>query len=442
MEKINLIPKFTKNLILLLFPAIIFGQKNISNNLAKYMQAQVEVNNFSGTVLITKNGSVLLKKAYGLADYEWNIKNTVDTKFQLASVTKQFTATAILQLVEKGKLSLNDRLSRFFPDYPKADSVTIHMLLSHSSGLALGFKELALSTISADSAYSEIKKIPYEFTPGTNSAYSNIGYYLLAKIIEKVSGEKYAVFLTKNIFEKVGMNNTGVSNNDSIILKKAKIYCRTEKGFTHNPYINWEFNIGHDGVYSTVEDLALWDNALYGTTILSTEMKKLMFTSYNSENWGYGFIINPFYNHGHQLIAHDGGFFGTMSSFNRFTDDKLFVTVLSNNESSSYIIAYGLSAIGLQKEVELPYKHIQTKIDATIYDKYVGKYDKIEILKIDGKLYYNSTEMELIPESKTKFFRADNNDRTVEFIQDKSGIYNSIILTKGGVKEVIKKIIK
>lgn len=426
-------------LIFILFPALTFGQKNVSTNLANYMQAQVEVNNFSGTVLVTKNGSVLLKKAYGLADYEWNIKNTVDTKFQLASVTKQFTATAILLLVEKGKLSLNDHLSKFFPDYPKADSVTIHMLLSHSSGLALGFKEIALTTISNDSAYSKIKKMPYVFSPGTKTAYSNIGYYLLAKIIENVSGEKYAVFLRKNIFEKVGMKNTGVSNNDSIVPKKAKVYCRTEKGFAHNPYINWEINLGHDGVYSTVEDLALWDNALYGTTILSAEMKKLMFTSYSAENWGYGFIINPFYNHGHQLIAHDGGFFGTMTSFNRFTDDKIFVTVLSNNESFSHIIGYGLSAIALQKEVELPYKHYQTKIDTTLYDKYVGKYGKIEIIKIGGKLYYNSSEMELLPESKTKFFRADNNDRTFEFIQDKSGIYNSIILTKGGVKEVVKR---
>ncbi|MFV5684552.1 serine hydrolase [Flavobacterium sp. GB2R13] len=439
MKKIYQILISAQVLIIILFPTLIFGQKNVSTNLAKYMQAQVEVNNFSGTVLVTKNGSVLLKKAYGLADYEWNIKNTVDTKFQLASVTKQFTATAILLLVEKGKLSLNDHLSKFFPDYPKADSVTIHMLLSHTSGLALGFKEIAISTINVDSAYSEIKKMPYEFLPGTKTAYSNIGYYLLAKIIEKVSGEKYAVFLRKNIFEKVGMKNTGVSNNDSIISKKAKTYCRTEKGFIHNPYINWEVNIGHDGVYSTVEDLALWDNALYGTTILSTEMKKLMFTPYSSENWGYGFIINPFYNHGHQLIAHDGGFFGTMTSFNRFTDDKIFVTVLSNNESFSHIIGYGLSAIALQKEVELPYKHYQTKIDSTIYDKYVGKYGKIEILKIDGKLYYNNVEMELIPESKTKFFRADNNDRTIEFIQDKSGICNSVILTKGGVKEVVKK---
>ncbi len=425
--------------IIIFLPTLIFGQKNISTDLAKYMQAQVDVNNFSGTVLVSKNGSILLKKAYGLADYEWNVKNTIDTKFQLASVTKQFTAAAILILVEKGKLSLNDKLNKFLPDYPKADSVSVHMLLSHSSGLTLGFKELAISTISADSAYDEIKKIPYEFPPGTKTAYSNIGYYLLGKIIEKASGEKYANFLNKNIFEKVGMKNTGISNNDSIILKKAKVYYLTEKGLVHNPYINWTFNIGHDGVYSTVEDLALWDKSLYGTTILSAESKKAMFTSYSNENWGYGFMINPFYNHGHQLIAHDGGFFGTMTSFNRYTDDKIFVTVLSNNESFSHIIGYGLSAIALQKVVELPYKHYQTKIDTTIYDKYVGKYEKNKIIKLNGKLYFNSSEMELLPETKTKFFRADNNDRTIEFIEDKKGVYSSIILTKGGVKETVMK---
>lgn len=426
-------------LIIAMFPIFIFGQKTIPADLAKYMQAQTEINHFSGTVLVIKNDSVLMKKAYGWADYEWNINNTADTKFQLASVTKQFTAAAVLQLVDRGQISLNDKLSKFFPDYPKADSVTIHMLLSHSSGLAMGFKEIALSTMSKDSAYSEIKKIPYAFSPGTKSSYSNIGYYLLAKIIEKVSGEKYAVFLRKNIFEKAGMKNTGVSNNDSIVSKKAQAYCRTDKGFIHNPYINWEINIGHDGIYSTVEDLALWDKALYGTSVLSSEMKKKMFTPHNSENWGYGFIIDPFYNHGHHLIAHDGGFYGTMTSFNRFVDDHLFVTVLSNNESLSHIIGYGLSAIALGKDVELPYQHHRVQVDPKLYDAYIGKYGKIEIIKLDNKLYYNNTEIELIPESKTKFFRTDDNDRTVEFIQDKKGVCHSIILTKGGVKETFPK---
>lgn len=139
------------------------NQTNLSDKLSKYMQAQTDVNGFGGTVLIARKDTVLLQEAYGLADYEWNIKNTIDTKFQLASVTKQFTATAILQLAEKGKLSLDDKLNKFFPDFPNAESVTIHMLLSHSSGLALGFKELALSTISADSAYNEIKKYRMNF---------------------------------------------------------------------------------------------------------------------------------------------------------------------------------------------------------------------------------------------------------------------------------------
>lgn len=426
-------------LLFTILPTVLFCQKNTAAAIEKYMQAQHDINQFSGTVLVSKNDTVLFKKAYGFADYEQKIKNTIDTKFQLASVTKQFTAAAILQLVQDGKLSLNDPLSRFIPDYPKADQVTIHMLLSHSSGLAMGFKNIATSTMSADSAYNEIKKMPYEFEPGTNTAYSNIGYYLLAKIIESVSGEKYSTYLQKHIFEKAGMYNSGVITNDALIPKKAKNYIKEQDRYVSNPYINWDINYGHDGVYATVEDLAIWDKALYGTTLLSENMKQRMFTSYNTQNWGYGFVINPFYNHGHELIAHDGGFFGAMTSFNRFTKDRLLVTVLSNNESLSHIIAYGLSALVFQKEVSLPYKHKKIKVNPSIYNQYTGQFGTIEILKMGAKLYYNSMELELFPESKTKFFRSDDNDRTVEFLADKNGNYNTIVVTKGGVKEIFTK---
>ncbi len=428
-------------LVILIFPTVIFGQKNEAADLARYMQAQVEVSNFSGTVIVTRNDTVLLKQAYGLADYEWNIKNTVDTKFQLASVTKQFTAAAILQLVERKQLLLTDKLVKFFPDFPKGDSITIHMLLCHMSGLQMDFDEFYLNnvSISQDSALKYIEQKSLLFPPGTNTAYSNIGYYLLARIIEKSTNQSYSEYLKMNIFEKVKMNNTGVITNKELIPKKAKNYLLAENKYLNNPYINWEYNIGHDGIYSTIEDLALWDKALYGTSVLSAEMKTLMFTSYNDQNWGYGFMINPFYNQGHQLIAHDGGFWGAQTSLNRFTDDRLFVTVLSNNQSPSYTIAYGLAAIVFEKEVEIPYKHVQTKADTTLYDKYAGNYGEIAIVKMSGKLFYNSSESELLPESKTKFFRADNNNRTIEFVRDKSGNYNSIILTKGGVKEVIMR---
>lgn len=180
-------------LALLLFPIIIFGQKKGPTNLAEYMQAQVDVNNFSGTVIVTRNDTVLLKQAYGLADYEWNIKNTIDTRYSLASVSKQFTAAAILQLVERKQLLLTDKLTEFFPTFPKGDSITIHMLLCHMSGLQMDFDELYLNnvSISQDSALKYIEQKRLLFSPGTNTAYSNIGYYLLARIIEKSSHLSY-----------------------------------------------------------------------------------------------------------------------------------------------------------------------------------------------------------------------------------------------------------
>lgn len=427
--------------ILVLLPSVLFGQQHISSNLTGYMQAQVDVNNFSGVVLVTRNGTVLLKQAYGFANYEWKINNTVDTKFSLASVSKQFTAAAILQLVDKKQVSLEDKLSRFFSGFPNGERITIHMLLAHMSGLQMDFDELYLNNVSLtpDSVLKYIEQKALLFPPGTNTAYSNIGYYLLARIIEKITNQSYSEYLNTNLFEKAKMYNSGVITNNEIIPQLAESYIFNGNKYEHNPYINWEYNIGHDGVYSTVEDLSLWDQALYGATILSSDMKKLMFTSYNDQNFGYGFLVNPFYNQGHQLVAHDGGFFGAMTSLNRFTQDSLFVTVLSNNQSPSYIIAYGLAAICFDKSVELPYKHHQIKGDTTFYDLFAGKYGNIEIIRVKDKLYYNHTDVELLPESKMKFFRADNQDRTIEFILDKHKRVSGLIITKGGVQETIKK---
>ncbi|TDW48093.1 CubicO group peptidase (beta-lactamase class C family) [Flavobacterium sp. 270] len=430
------------SLLLLFITSISFAQKELIEKLENYMNAEATINNFGGTVLITKKDSVLLKKNYGLADYEWQVKNTIDTKFSLASVTKQFTATAILQLEENKKLSLDDKLSHYFPDFPNGEKITLRMLLTHNSGLDMDYDELYRSktTLDENSVYNYIKQKPFLFEPGTNTAYSNIGYYLLARIIEKLSNESYAIYLKKNIFDKAGMKNTGISSNDSIVQKLAKTYYFKDHKLIKNPYINWNFNIGHDGIYSTVEDLYLWNKALFDSNIILSETsKKKMFTSYNKENFGLGFMINPFYNHGHELIAHDGGFYGTVTSFNKFTKDDIFITVLSNNQSPSHFIAYGLAGICFGKEVEIPYQHHQIKIDTVVYDQYIGEYESIQILKKDNKLYYKDFDIELFPESKTKFFRSDDNGRTVEFIQNKKGKTIQIIITKAGVKETKNK---
>lgn len=414
---------------------------SLSDKLSQYMKAQTDVNGFSGTVLIARKDSVLLREAYGYANYEWKIKTTTNAKYSLASVSKQFTALAILQLAEHNLLSVDDQLNKYFPGFPKGDQITLHMLLSHMSGLQMDFDELYLNQVALtqDQVLKHIIQKEFLFTPGKQTAYSNIGYYLLARIIEKVSGKSYSEYLKENIFTPLKMNETGVMTNDELVANMADRYTKNGENYTKNPYINWSFNIGHDGIYSTVNDLLKWDKALYGTAILSEKMKQLMFTSYNDQNFGYGFLVNPFYNQGHTLIAHDGGFFGAMTSFNRYVDDGLSITVLSNNQSPSYMIAYGLAAICFGKEVELPYHHKIFKNNISLYKSFTGNYGDIKIFENNGKLYYNDMDIELFPESDNKFFRSDDDNRTVEFIKDANGKYSAIKISKAGVVELRKK---
>ncbi|MBP2616630.1 serine hydrolase domain-containing protein [Chryseobacterium jejuense] len=414
---------------------------SLPDKLSQYMKAQADVNGFSGTVLIVRKDSVLLREAYGYANYEWKVKTTPNTKYSLASVSKQFTAAAILQLAERKLLSLDDKLNTYFPDIPKGDQITLHIMLSHMSGLSMDFDELYLNQVSLtrNDVLNYIFQKKLLFTPGEQTAYSNIGYYLLARIIEKISGKSYSEYLKENIFVPLKMAETGVMTNDEVVVNMADRYTRKGKDYNKNPYINWEFNIGHDGIYSTADDLLKWDKALYGTTVLSEKMKQLMFTSYNDQNFGYGFLVNPFYNQGHQLIAHDGGFFGAMTSLNRYVDDGLLIVVLSNNQSPAYMLAYGLAAICFDKDVELPYHHQKVKNNGALYPLFTGNYDGIKILENNGKLYYNDLDIELFPESDTKFFRSDDDNRTVEFIKDSKGKYSTIKLTKAGVGEIRKK---
>ncbi|SFF32467.1 CubicO group peptidase, beta-lactamase class C family [Sunxiuqinia elliptica] len=428
------------SLIILLITTLAHSQNK--SKLESYMDAQANINGFSGTVLITKSDSVMLKRAYGLADYEWKTPNTIDTKFSLASVSKQFTAVAILQLVEKGQMSLDDKLVKYYPQFPHGDQITIQMMLTHNAGFQMDYDELYLAktALEKDSVASYIMQKPLLFEPGSKTAYSNIGYYLLARIIEKVSHQAYATYLKLNLFDVAQMYNTGISNNDSIVARYAKTYYRKDNVLIKNPYINWNYNIGHDGVYSTVGDLYLWNKALFDSTILlNAASKKKMFTSYNDEKFGFGLLINPFYNQNHQLMAHDGGFFGAMSSFNKFTDDDIFITVLSNNQSPSYLIAYALAAIVFDKPVELPYKHVQVKIDTKVYEAYIGQYEDITILKKNEKLYYSSYDSELLPASNEQFFRSDNRHLTIEFVRNSSGIVTALKLIKAGVIAIKKK---
>jgi CubicO group peptidase (beta-lactamase class C family) len=401
-----------KMIFLLILPVFVSAQKNYSLELDKYVQAQMSVKGFSGAVLVMKQNAVLLKKAYGLADREWNIPNTTDTKFRIGSITKQFTAACILQLVEQGKLNLDDRLNKFIPGFPKGDSVTIHMLLNHTSGIASytdlpEFNKIATQTWGNDSMISFFKNRNYNFSPGTKFQYNNSGFFLLGSIIEKISGQSYENYLRNNILNELGMMNTGVDRLDTVLQMRARGYSKVKGKYVNADYISlaWPYSAGI--LYSTLDDMYKWDRALYQTSILSVSSKQKMFTPGKS-NYGYGIAIDSLEKH--LRIWHNGGIPGFVSNISRYVNDDICIIVLSNNDFNADLVANGLAGIVFDMPVQFPYEHKEIKLDPALLDRYVGKYKAVltlDVIKKDGKLYRHrdgTPDIELKPESETKFF--------------------------------------
>lgn len=437
-----------KKLFLLLFvPLSLAAQKNYTQPLEEYMQAQVNVKKFSGSVLVMSHEKVLLEKGYGMADMEWNIPNSPQSKFRIGSITKQFTAAAILQLEEQGKLSVEDKLSKYIPGYPKSDSVTIRMLLNHTSGIANytdlpEFENVARLSWSKDSMISFFKSKPYNFSPGSKWSYSNSGYFLLGYILEKVSGQSYDDYLRQHIFDKIGMVNSGIDNLDTILPMRARGYKQQDKRTMNADFISMEWPFSAGVIYSTVGDLYKWDRALYSNSVLSEASRKKMFTP-GMSNYGFGILIDTFENH--LRTWHNGGIPGFLSNISRYINDDVCIVVLSNNESNADLVSNALAKIVFDLPVQLPYVHKEVKIDPSILDRYIGKYKAfltLEVIKKDGKLYRHregTPDIELKPESETKFFYADGSDRQLEFEVDKTGKVLKIWFINNGERGEMQK---
>ena len=253
---------------------------------------------FNGTALVAENGKVIYKGAFGPANIEWNIPNTPDTKFRLGSITKQFTATVILQLVEQGKIKLDAKLTDYLPEYRKdtGDKVTIHHLLTHTSGIPSYtsqsgfFENVSRNPYKVDEFVKKYASGDLEFEPGSKYTYNNSGYFLLGAIIERVTGKPYEQVLKANIFDPVGMTNTGYDHHDTLIPKRASGYRKTPDGYTNAPYLDMSIPYAAGSLYSTVEDLLVWDQALYTDKLLSAQSKALMYKPFLDE-YGYGWVI-------------------------------------------------------------------------------------------------------------------------------------------------------
>jgi len=306
------------------------ADRDAAHNLDVYLERLVPFG-FSGTVLLARNGEVLLNKGYGWANVEARVPNTDETVFPIESVTKQFTAAAIVTLEMQGELQTSDPISRFFANVPDDKTkVTLHHLLTHTSGIITGTDEY-YDDASREAIIDLALSTPLRFSPGERDAYSNIGYALLAAVVEQVSGMDFEAYLYTTLFAPAGLESTGYRRPDWSARTLAHRYALGEDNGTvlDSPFPDWN-RIGASDVMSTTQDLFRWHTALLGSDILSEESKRRMYTPV-ANDYGYGWYISDG-DHG-RLVEHDGGSSkGTAADFRRYLEEDLVIIVLTNHD--------------------------------------------------------------------------------------------------------------
>lgn len=389
----------------------------IPERLNNVVEAFQKYRHFMGAVIVVKDNQILLKKAYGMADLEWEVPNTINSKFRLGSITKQFTATAILQLAEQHKLSIDNTACSYFDRCPKTwKKITIRQLLSHTSGIPSYTEEKRFTQpigVRIPEEPAEIllrtKDKPLDFKPGTQWKYDNSGYIFLGIIIEKVSGKKYEDYIKKYIFEPLGMSDSGYDHRSTILKHRVSGYRRCDHVFCNSNYIDMSIPFAAGALYSTIDDLYKWDRALYTDKILGNASRRQMFTVVMN-NYGYGWDLSPMVHH--QQIGHGGGIFGFNTYIARFPKEKALVIVLSNvEETDSKAMAATLAGTIFGEQVALPTETKPIFLAPALLKNYTGIY-KVKSLVInvtaqDGHLVIAPTgqpKAEAVPFSKTQFF--------------------------------------
>jgi len=418
----------------------------LNSKIEEYMVARVGRDHFSGAILLARNGQIVFCHGYGMANLEHDIPCTANTKFRLGSLTKQFTAMAILILQERGKISVNDKIKKYLPDAPKAwDDITIHHLLSHTSGIPnyTGFPDFLKTLriqIALDDLIAKFKDKPLDFKPGEKFKYSNSGYIVLGKIIEVASGRNYAAFVKEAIFDPLEMHDTGYDNPALILKQRASGYTRILGLAPANAvYIDMSIPHAAGALYSTVLDLLKWDRALDSEKLVARKSIEAMFTPFK-DNYGYGWTIDAKLDQ--PRYAHLGGIPGFVTVIQRFPAEKLLVVALSNVDSARVDrIGNDLAAIALGGPYVIPREPQAKNIDLALLDSYAGKYEydrpdardkkMVVTIKKDGKTLMvegaGPARVVAIPESETRFY-LKGADVTLEFAKDTTGIVTHVTL--------------
>jgi len=338
------------SIIILLFSPQVYTQ-NKTQNIDKLLSLCHNYRLFNGTALIAENGKVIYKKGFGLADRRWNIQNGSDIKYMNGSVSKQFTAMLILQLAEEGKLQLDDKITKYLPDYPKdkGDKITIHHLLCHSTGIPdiskiydNFFSEIWMKEHTDEEFIKLFCDLDLDFEPGTQFYYNSAGYFLLGVIIEKVTGEKFSEVLKEKILAPLNMYDSGAFDYYSILPRMASGYEFWNFRFTNTGFVSPTIHKGAGSMYSTVEDMFKWDRALYAHKLLSKKYMDMLFhphmTLRGNASYAYGWVVGEksLSGTGEQVgfTEHSGVYNGFYAIITRLTDDNHAIILLTNTSDA------------------------------------------------------------------------------------------------------------
>jgi CubicO group peptidase (beta-lactamase class C family) len=401
----------------------------------KVVQQYADAQMFMGSVLVAQHGKVLFSKSYGWADAEWNIPNTPTTRFQIASVTKQFTAASILLLEERGKLKTEDAIRKYLPDAPTAwDKITIYNLLTMTSGIA------------GDAAKYEpgppdrlvFRDEPLDFQPGENWDYTNEGYMVLGYLVEKISGQSYPDFLMENIFKPLGMNDSGPNSNVAIIPHRASGYLPGADAMENAERPNFTgAGLASGGIYSTTEDMLRWENGLFGGKLLRPASLRKMTTPFKHD-YACGLYVRHV--DGRLLIDYDGNNIGFNAQMAYYPEDELAVVILANlNGYVTGRINTALAGLMHGETVAFTPPPREIPLPKGVLAQYVGTYefpDSQLVLTLEGShlMAHFGATFPLFAESETKFF-SKGWDLQFEFSKNDKGELTSVTKHFNGQEE-------
>lgn len=330
-------------LIIFLIPNPSFSQ-NLESKIDRIIQTEFNnPNEPGGAFLVSQNGKPIYKKAFGLANLELDVKMTPDNVFQIGSMTKQFTAVAILILEERGKLNVSDPISKFIPDYPNGNNITIYHLLTHTSGIKDFTKmetifEIAQKEMTPKEMVDFFKDEPVDFSPGEKFEYNNSGYVVLGYLIELTSGDTYEEFIQKNIFDKIGMDNSYYASDRKVIKNRAYGYHQKSHGFVNKTVISFSVPFSAGSLMSTLDDMLKWQNALNKNILLQPKNLAQAFTQQsllNGEKIEYGYGWHLYNREGTPTREHGGSIFGFKSMGVYIPSKDIYVLGLSNCDCHS-----------------------------------------------------------------------------------------------------------